>query len=451
MAAYRNGVKAAGLYEPGATGGLCGSWPWNCLVFAVLDSGHKRLACEASRCLPRPPKVLLIDDEDAARYGIRRALANQGYDLDEAADGNSALSKIEATGPDVVVSDINMPGVDGLTLVERLSGRSDAPLVILITAYGSENVAVQALRAGAYNYLSKPFEVDELRVAVANAVDKQRLLRENRHYTAELERTLAELRQSQAALLHAEKMASLGRLVAAVAHEINTPLGALEGSAGTIESAAVRIREALREPAGDREPAGGPKLERLLGVLTDAAAQSHQACRRIQSVVVNLRQFAQLDRAQIQRVEITAGIESALRLAAPDLGAGIEVVREFGELPVIECAPRELNQLFMNLLQAAADSIRAQGGHGTIHVRTRTLGNAVRIEFEDDGGPIPGGRRASLFDPGLSSQQTRVGIDLRLPICYQIVKAHGGGIEVENVGERAKRFVVTLPIRRADA
>jgi signal transduction histidine kinase len=395
--------------------------------------------------LPRPPKVLLIDDEDAARYGIRRALANQGYELDEAADGASALSKIEAVGPDVVVSDINMPGIDGLTLLERLSGRPEAPLVILITAYGSENVAVQALRAGAYNYLSKPFEVDELRVAVANAVEKQRLLRENRHYTAELERTLAELQQSQAALVHAEKMASLGRLVAAVAHEINTPLGVLDGSAGTIETAATRLRTALRESPAEA------KTERLLGVLTDAAKQSHQACVRIQSVVANLRQFAQLDRAQIQRVEITAGIESALRLAGPELGDGIEVVREFGELPAIECAPRELNQLFMNLLLHAADSIRARGGKGKIQVRTRPLSSSVCIEFEDDGGRIPDDRLASIFDPELSRQQDRVGIDLRLPICYQIVKAHAGGIEVENVGEHGKRFVMTLPVRREGA
>jgi signal transduction histidine kinase len=392
--------------------------------------------------LPPPPKVLLIDDEDAARYGIRRALANQGYELDEAADGASALAKIEAERPDVVVSDINMPGVDGLTLVEQLAGKPDAPLVILITAYGSENVAVQALRAGAYNYLSKPFEVDELRVAVANAVDKQRLLRENRHYTAELERTLAELQQSQAALVHAEKMASLGRLVAAVAHEINTPLGVLDGSAGTIETAAARIAEALPEPAG------GARTQRLLSVLKDAASQSHQACLRIQSVVANLRQFAQLDRAQIQRVEITAGIDSALRLAGPELGAGIEVSREFAELPAIECAPRELNQLFMNLLLHAADSIRARGGKGTIQVRTRLLGSSVCIEFEDDGGHVPEDRLASIFDPGLGRHEARVGIDLRLPISYQIVKAHAGSIEVENVGEHSKRFLVTLPVRR---
>lgn len=391
--------------------------------------------------MPALPKVLLIDDEEAARYGIRRALANQGYELDEAADGASALAKIEAQQPDVVVSDINMPGVDGLTLVERVSGIPGAPLVVLITAHGSENVAVQALRAGAYNYLSKPFEVDELRIAVANAVEKQRLIRENRHYTAELERALTELQQSHAALVHAEKMASLGRLVAAVAHEVNTPLGVLEASAGTVEAAAARIRESLQPP--------GPSVERMLGVLKDTAGQSRRACGRIETVVTNLRQFAQLDRAQIQRVQVSEGIESALSLAGPDLASGIEVVREFAELPAIECAPRELNQLFMNLLLYAADSIRARSGKGRIQIRTRALGETIRIEFEDDGGPIPEERLGQVFDPGLGLQQTRVAIDLRLPICYQIVKAHRGDIKAENVGAEGKRFVVTLPVSRA--
>lgn len=372
---------------------------------------------------------------------MRRALANQGYELDEAADGTTALTKIEAQKPDVVVSDINMPGVDGLTLVQRLGSLADAPLAILITAHGSENVAVQALRAGAYNYLSKPFDVDELRIAVANAVEKQRLLYENRHYTAELERTLAELHQSQAALVHAEKMASLGRLVAAVAHEVNTPLGVLEASAGTVEAVAARIRKSLQPPQA--------AVERLLGVLKDTAGQSRQACGRIETVVTNLRQFAQLDRAQFQRVPVTEGIESAISLTGPDLAAGIEIVRDFGDLPAIDCAPRELNQLFMNLLHYAADSIRARGGKGRIQVRTRWLENAISVEVEDDGGPIPEDRLGQLFDPGLGLQQSRVAIDLRLPICYQIVKAHRGDIKAENVGENSKLFVVTLPVNRA--
>jgi signal transduction histidine kinase len=256
-----------------------------------------------------------------------------------------------------------------------------------------------------------------------------------------LERTLGELRQSQAALVHAEKMASLGRLVAAVAHEINTPLGVLDGSAGTVESAVARLRQTLSHE-------DEPKLQRLLAVLTDASAQSRQASSRIQSVVANLRQFAQLDRAQIQSVSIIEGIESALKLVEPELGDDIEVERQFDELPAIESSPRELNQLFLNLLLYAADSIRAQGVQGKIQLRTRAQQNAVYIEFEDDGGPIPEERLSQIFDPGLGRQETRVAIDLRLPICYQIVAAHGGSIGVENVGDRGKRFVVTLPLRR---
>jgi signal transduction histidine kinase len=164
--------------------------------------------------------------------------------------------------------------------------------------------------------------------------------------------------------------------------------------------------------------------------------------------VTNLRQFAQLDRAQIQYVAITDGIESALKLLELELEAGIEVVREFGDLPPIACAPRELNQLFMNLLLQAADSLRAQGGKGTIHVRTRRGADTVYIEFEDDGGTIAQERLSQIFDPGLGLHEARIGIDLRLPICFQIATAHGGSIEVENVGERGKRFVVTLPVRR---
>ncbi len=188
-------------------------------------------------------RVLVIDDEEAARYGICRALAGQGYLLEEASDGEAALVKIQKFQPQVIVSDINMPGIDGLALLQKLQDNPEAPLVVMITAYGSEEVVVQALRLGAYNYLSKPFEVAELRVIVRNALDKQRLLRENRHYVEELQRTLTELQQSQTALVHAEKMASLGGLVAGLAHEINTPLGVLQSSTQTIESAARKMQE----------------------------------------------------------------------------------------------------------------------------------------------------------------------------------------------------------------
>jgi len=380
--------------------------------------------------LESAPKVLVIDDEEAARYGVTRALASQGYRLEEAADGVAALAKIGEFQPDVIVSDINMPGMNGLSLLRHVNQGPTAPLVVLMTAYGSEHVAAEALRAGAYDYLSKPFEIDELRVVVRNAIEKQSLRRE--------------LQQSQTALLQAEKMASLGRLVAGVAHEINTPLGALQSNNDTIERVAGKIREWL---AG-QPPEAQAAVARYVDALAGMSAQSQAACERIGGIVTNLRQFARLDEAEFQRAQVRDGIESALGLLRQAIGADVEVIKEFGELPEIECAPRQLNQLFMNLLENAIEAARAAGRPGVIRIRTRAEADAVKVEVEDNGCGIPAENLKKIFDPGFTTKGVRVGTGLGLPICYQIAQTHGGRLEVESRVEAGSKFTLTLPIRR---
>ena len=375
-------------------------------------------------------KILVIDDEEAARYGVTRALSQQGYAVEEASDGAAALAAIDRFQPDVVVSDINMPGMDGLTLLRRLNERSEPPLVVLMTAYGSEQIAAEALRSGAYNYLSKPFELEDLRVTVRNAVEKQRLLRE--------------LKESQVALLQAEKMASLSKLVAGILHEINTPLGVMRSISETTSRAAARVEALLRgEPLPE-----GPSSSRLAQALTEAAAQSQAACKRVSTILKNLKEFAQLDRAAFQRVTIIEGIEQALEFLRDELGDNIEIVRSFEDLPEIECSPRELNQLFMNLLLKARDSIRQDGGSGRIEIHAKRAGHMVKLEITDSGRGIAAEHLPHVFDPGFTETTDRVGIDLGLPICYQIVRAHHGRIEVESPPGQGTRFVVTLPVDR---
>jgi DNA-binding NtrC family response regulator len=123
--------------------------------------------------------ILIIDDEEAARYGMRRALDRPGHHLVEAADTNEARRQIERTRPDLLLLDLNLPGESGMEFLQSLPKSEDAPLVIVITAHGSERTAVQAIKSGAYDYLSKPFEVDELRLVVKNALEKIQLRREN--------------------------------------------------------------------------------------------------------------------------------------------------------------------------------------------------------------------------------------------------------------------------------
>jgi signal transduction histidine kinase len=388
------------------------------------------------------PKVLVIDDEDAARYGIVRALSAEGYQLEEASDGQSALTRIQEFQPDVVLSDINMPGMDGLSLLSHIQNGSgpDIPLVVLITAYGSEETAIRALRLGAYNYIAKPFEVADLRVIIRNAVDKQRLLRENRHYVEELRDTLAELRRSQTELVHAQKMAALGRLVAGIAHEINTPLGVMQGSVGVIESAVAKLKTELSPDIQGR-------AERYFDALPLSARQLQTAIQRVAAIVANLRKFAQLDRGDQQKAQIQDGLESTLKLVEHQFSEHIQVVREFGELPEIECSPRELNQVFLNLLLNARDAIEDAGRPGTIWLRTRRLQDSVQVEIEDNGCGISETDLPKIFDPGFTTKGVRVGTGLGLAISDQVVSAHGGRIEVvSRLGEGAK-FTVSLPLR----
>jgi DNA-binding NtrC family response regulator len=133
-------------------------------------------------------KILIVDDEEAARYGMRKALTSRDHLILEAADLGSARFTIDREVPDLVLLDVNLPDGSGIDLLKELSGRPKAPPVIIITAHGSERLAVEAIRAGAYEYLSKPFEVDELRLVVRNAREREELARENRTLREELGR-----------------------------------------------------------------------------------------------------------------------------------------------------------------------------------------------------------------------------------------------------------------------
>lgn len=133
-------------------------------------------------------KILIVDDEEAARYGMRKALASRDHLILEAADLGSARFTIDREAPDLILLDVNLPDGSGIDLLKELSGRPKPPAVVIITAHGSERLAVEAIRAGAYEYLSKPFEVDELRLVVRNAREREELARENRTLREELER-----------------------------------------------------------------------------------------------------------------------------------------------------------------------------------------------------------------------------------------------------------------------
>jgi signal transduction histidine kinase len=257
--------------------------------------------------------------------------------------------------------------------------------------------------------------------------------------TVELRKLLDELQATQAELVHSEKLAALGSLVAAVAHEINSPLGVIQSATDLSR----RIVERLGFQSSDGKDRSLAALETNNRLIGDATA-------RIASVIRRLKSFAGIDQAEYTLIEIPEVIEDALALIEPEINARVRVTREFGPVPRIYCFAAEMAQVFMNLLRNASQAI---DGTGTISVSTDADQDEIRIGFRDSGRGISSDKLPKLFEPGFNSSEHRVRASLSLFACANIVKRHGGKMRVESEVGRGSLFTVALPraLERAEA
>nr|MCU0230206.1 PAS domain-containing sensor histidine kinase [Acidobacteriota bacterium] len=238
----------------------------------------------------------------------------------------------------------------------------------------------------------------------------------------ELQMAIERLREEQADLLLTERMAALGRIVAGVAHEIHTPLGAI---LSTLEL--VRARLAAGRADG---------LDEMVDLLQEAS-------ERIRKVVQSLRAFSRLDAAPVERVDLEEGIESSLALLAHEMHPRVAALRDYGPLPKVRCRSDEINQVFLNILRNGVQAIR---GQGTITVRSFADGSTAVIEIEDTGPGIAAEDRERIFDAGFTTKPRGEGTGWGLAICRRIVREHGGEIVALSEPGRGATFRITLPI-----
>ncbi|NJK88030.1 MAG: hypothetical protein HC923_00635 [Myxococcales bacterium] len=258
---------------------------------------------------------------------------------------------------------------------------------------------------------------------------------------AQLEIANRELKSTQAQLVQSGKMAALGQLVAGVAHEINTPTGAIQSMHGSLVKAVGLLKSELGAHATELlEP--GQKVHKSIKVLDDAAGVIGSASERVTEIVRRLRTFARLDEAEFKLVDINDGLRDTLMLVHHRVKHGLEIVTELGELPRIPCFPSQLNQVFLNLLVNAVQAIE---GKGQITVRTRASKDAVVVEIEDTGVGIPPENLEKIFDPGFTTKGVRVGTGLGLSISFQIVQEHRGDIRVESTVGKGTKFTISIP------
>lgn len=256
-------------------------------------------------------------------------------------------------------------------------------------------------------------------------------------------RITEERRQMQERLAVQEKMASLGSLVAGVAHEVNTPIGSIIGAADVSVRCIRKLNELVQDIEGHDDIKQDPRLEKASRLLLENYRVITEVSTRISGMVRSLKNFARLDEADFQKTDIHDGIENTLRLVHHQFKNKVTVIREYGDLPQIDCYPSQLNQVFMNLFVNAAHSIDEQG---TVVIRTSADNENVYVKVSDTGKGILAENIGKVFDPGFTTKGgLDVGTGLGLSICYNIMQKHHGTISVKSEVERGTEFTLTLP------
>jgi two-component system NtrC family sensor kinase len=286
----------------------------------------------------------------------------------------------------------------------------------------------------------------------------EELLRANE----ELTELNAKLSDAQDKLMQSEKLASIGQLAAGVAHEINNPIGYIFSNFGTLEKYLADLFEMLTAyEQAESALAGTPAAEQLralrerieLDYLKDdiptLMAESKEGISRVRKIVQDLKDFSRVDaRQEWEWVDLHQGIDSTLNIVNNEIKYKADVVKQYGELPDVECLPSELNQVFMNLLVNAAHAITAE--RGTITIRTGCEGEQVWVEVADNGCGITKENLSRIFDPFFTTKPVGKGTGLGLSLSYGIVKKHAGRIEVRSEVGAGTTFRVTVPQKRVE-
>ena len=271
-------------------------------------------------------------------------------------------------------------------------------------------------------------------VAIENAKAFDEIAKLNETLEARVEERTRELRDTQAQLTQAEKMKSLGQLVAGVAHELNNPIGFVHANLQLLDEYVKKLIEGQRAETD---------TERIQESIEKLLVRSREGTRRVKKIVQDLRTFSRMDQAELQDADLHEEIDRTLALMEPRFKNHITIEREYGDLPRVRCYPGQLNQVFLNLLMNACDSIEKDG---EIRITTQPISTGVRLEFKDSGPGIPAEVQSRIFDPFFTTKPVGVGTGLGLSLSHGIIERHGGRIVVSSEPGAGTTFSIELPL-----
>jgi len=279
------------------------------------------------------------------------------------------------------------------------------------------------------SYKKREFK-DELEILSAvssqlsNAISRAELYHKNLENVKELQKTLEDLKATQLQLVNSEKMASLGQLVAGIAHEINTPVASIKSNNELFAKLLPKIKD-----------------EQLKEMAESLNSLDKEAISRINKIVLSLKKFVRLDEAELQEANINDELDLTLELIRHETKNRIEIIKNYGNLPAIKCFPNALNQVFTNILVNACQAI---DGKGSITITTKYEAESLIVSIKDTGCGISKENLDKIFTAGYTTKGVGVGTGLGLAICAKIIEQHNGEITVISEENRGSEFIITI-------
>ena len=435
-------------------------------------------------------KILVVDDEPLLEYVIqqkfRQKIRAKEFNFIFANNGKQALEKIAADPSiDLVLTDINMPEMDGLTLLEKLAEADRTLKAVVVSAYGDLSNIRTAMNRGAFDFLTKPIDFRDMEITIQRTLEVVKQTRED----------LAKLQQAQTQLVQNEKMASIGQLIAGIAHEINNPVSFISGNldhAKTYFKDLLHIinlyqkycQDNLEEIEEEIEAVDLPFILEDLPQMLDSMAEGTDRIRRLSQ---SMRTFSRSDSSSRIAFNLHAGIDSTLiilrhRLKANEHRPEIQIIRNYGDLPEVQCYPGPLNQVFMNIIANAIDALdelsvekidretdRETENSRTyqISITTATLDKNLHeskdeskkdnsqknspekavICIADNGPGITEELQKQIFEHLFTTKPVGQGTGLGLSISRQIVvEKHGGNLECISSPGKGTEFIIEIPL-----
>jgi len=256
----------------------------------------------------------------------------------------------------------------------------------------------------------------------------------------DLSQANSDLKDAQAQLVQSEKMASLGRLVAGVAHEFNNPIGAIQSSNSTLKTGIEKLESHLQTK--DESIQSDEKLSKIVVAINNLQGVIEMGTHRVANIVKRMKSFARLDEAELQKADLHEIIENTIAMVAHDYKPGVKIIRRFGDIPQLICYPAKLSQLCLQIIGNANKAVK---DNGEITLITSEAGDSIILQVRDNGVGISSNILTKVFDPGFTAWGVGVGVGLGLAISYSIVKEHDGDISIVSQPGDGTTVTVKIP------